>query len=324
MSVDLNEDTLELLADKFLNKLPANDWAIKALERGFDSKNLRILASMLPIDSTYEINEREQMALAELGWDSVPAYLYMIQWARSIAKEILSDKTDPIKASEELYRILCSADAHFELGAWYSIDESLWSLAYFKKTGERDSFFLTEEAILSAIKSASEDFLRKTDSNIVELSGTTFERAETLYKNFLKTNNIGTKLNWIFREDCIADGWDVSIKTPLPTGNRQLAKQCFELGKQRNLGITITTSCTLNGDPCCFVQLPKDDTDDVCRQLGNRFIKFTFYVNLSDVRQVRNTILRNIKQLFERKRDYRYWIDEVPSRYTLLPKYFKQ
>jgi hypothetical protein len=320
VAIDLDENVAELLADKFLNKLAATEWAIKALERGFDSKNLRILASMQPIDSAYEIRERQRLALAELGWNIYAPYVYMIQWARRIAKDILSGKTDPMKGSAELYLILRSIDALFELSAWYSIDECLSSQAYFRKTGNKDYFYLPDNELKSEIKGACEDFLRKTDSNLTDLSGTTFEQAEALYRNFLGDNKISTNLNWIFREDIVAEGWNVAIKTPLPATNREKTKECFELGKERNLGIAILALFTLNGDPCCFLVLPEDDTDAQYRLMGNRYVKLSFGVEMRDARAIRNPVLWKIKQLFESKRGKPYWLEDIPSRHTLLPK----
>src|SRR5262249_5691484 len=149
-AIDLDENVIELLADKFLNKLSAKEWAVKALERGFDSKNLRILASMLPANSASERYDIERRAFEELGWNIYAPYVYMIQWARRVAKEMLSGKMDPTKGSKELYRILCAIDAHFELSAWYSIDESLWSLDHHKKTGKKDHFFVGHDELESA------------------------------------------------------------------------------------------------------------------------------------------------------------------------------
>jgi hypothetical protein len=59
------------------------------------------------------------------------------------------------------------------------------------------------------------------------------------------------------------------------------------------------------------------------RQMGNRYVKYAFNVDLREARAIRNPILWQIKQLFEPKTGYRYWIDDVPSRQTLLPKRYK-
>jgi hypothetical protein len=116
---------------------------------------------------------------------------------------------------------------------------------------------------------------------------------------------------------------DVAIRTPLPKANREMAKRCFELGKERNLGISIKTVCTLNGNPCSYIDLPEDESAAQSRLMGNKYIKFSFSVGLRDAREIRNPVLWRIKQLFESKRGYPYWIDDVPSRQTLLPRNFK-
>ena len=313
MAVELDENIAELLTNRFLNKLSATEWAVKALERGFDSRNLRVLASMLSIDAASEIEEKERLSLAELGWDRYLPYVYMIQWARRIAKRILSGEIDPKTGSAELYLILRAIDAHFELGAWYSIDDLL-------DCNEYDGVESTDEEIATYIRQASDDFLRKTDSNLDELTAITFEQAEAGYRNFLKANNISRNLRRIFREDVIADGLNISIRAAIPADNREAAERCFGLGKQRNLGIAIQTICTLNGDPCCYIELPVDDTDAMYRLIGNRYVKYSFSVSLRDARTIQNPILWWFKRLFEPKRGNPYWIDDIPSRHTLLPK----
>src|SRR5205085_7539307 len=180
------------------------------------------------------------------------------------------------KVSNQLYQILGTVDAHFELGAWYGIDESIYSLNYYKKTGKTDHFFLSEDELVAQIKKACEDFLRKTNSNLGELLETSFEQAEDLFRNFLKDNNVSDDLVWIFSEDVISDGMNFEIRTPLPPNNRELAKRCFELGKQRNLGIAFHVFCSLSGRSCSYIELPENDLDAEYRLMGNRYIKFSF------------------------------------------------
>jgi hypothetical protein len=42
----MNDEVLKLLAELFFQKESLPDWAIRCLEKSFDSKNLRMLASM--------------------------------------------------------------------------------------------------------------------------------------------------------------------------------------------------------------------------------------------------------------------------------------
>lgn len=50
----MNYQTVKLLAERFLKKENISDWAIKCLERGFDSKSLRMLAATNDYDSPSE------------------------------------------------------------------------------------------------------------------------------------------------------------------------------------------------------------------------------------------------------------------------------
>ncbi len=45
----MNDEATKLLAEQFLGKTDVSDWAIKCLEKGFDSKSLRILASNVEV-----------------------------------------------------------------------------------------------------------------------------------------------------------------------------------------------------------------------------------------------------------------------------------
>ena len=126
MSIEIDDNVAEVLADRLLNKQSATDWGIKCLELGFDSKNLRILASMLPIDPPSELDEKRRLAIEELGWNRIPTYVYMMRYARNIAKNILADRRDAFEGSGELHQILCTIDASWELGAWYSLEDRLY------------------------------------------------------------------------------------------------------------------------------------------------------------------------------------------------------
>ena len=104
----MNNEAIKFLAEYHWTKEEPGDWAIRCLEKGYDSKSLRMLASMTKADSSSEIENYFQRSLKELGWDKIEKEDYLLNYAKIIAGEIVEEKTDPIKASREIYQILVS------------------------------------------------------------------------------------------------------------------------------------------------------------------------------------------------------------------------
>jgi hypothetical protein len=159
----MNDEAAKLLAERFLGKIDVCDWSVKCLENDFDSKSLRILASMSKWDSASELDDYFQRSLKELGWDKINKEDYLMQYARIIAQEIVEDKTDPIKASRDIYQILRDLDYPSELHGWYEIDEMIWDFEYFLKTGEQGYWFRPKEQLISEIKKVSEELLQQKE-----------------------------------------------------------------------------------------------------------------------------------------------------------------
>ena len=70
---------------------------------------------------------------------------------------------------------------------------------------------------------------RMSDGHLIgTLPETSFEEAETFFKNFLEGQGFGSELIWVFREDAIIFTLgDVFIHTPISSSNRDWAKKCF-------------------------------------------------------------------------------------------------
>jgi len=319
MIVDIDDRIARLLAERHFANEPARDWAIRCLEAGYDSRSLRMLAGMSQSYAPSEIDEKLDLALKELGWADIPPYVYLIGYARIIAKEILEDKIDPMMGSYEMYKVLVATDSYSELNAWYDIDEMIWDQTHFGNTGKKGYYYRERDQLVATIKEACTNFLTRTRSNIGSLSETSFEEAEEAFRNFLADNEAPTELLWVFREDVIPEGYgNMAIRTPLPTDNHERAKKCFELGKKRNLGVAFLAFCKLDGATCCFVQLPEDDRDAQYKSMGNRYLKLS-RTTMPEARAISNSVLWKIRELFVNRKDYGGWDDMIPSRETLLP-----
>ena len=59
-----------------------------------------------------------------------------------LPEKLLKKKTDPIKASREIYQILVDLEYPAELQGWFEIDEMIWDYEHFVKN-RREVLFLS-------------------------------------------------------------------------------------------------------------------------------------------------------------------------------------
>jgi len=153
--LETNDAIVRLLGVIFLKKQNLPDWAIAALEYGFDSRSLRMLASMNDRDSASELHDYLNRAMIELGWNDLSRPKLLLRYSQFIAVEIIEDKVDPLIASRVIYEILVDLDSPWELMDWYEIDEMIWCHEYFIKTGEKDYYFRERDELVLEIKTAA-------------------------------------------------------------------------------------------------------------------------------------------------------------------------
>jgi hypothetical protein len=159
----MSNEVAKLLAELFFRKETVSDWAIKCLEKGYDSRSLRILASMNSSDSASEFDQYLKRSLKELGWEKIDRQDFLIRYAKILAKGIIKGKADPIDASRDIYQILKNLDYPSELHGWYAIDDMIWDYEYFLKTGEQGYWFHSKEELISEIKRVSEELIKSEE-----------------------------------------------------------------------------------------------------------------------------------------------------------------
>lgn len=157
----MNDEIIKLLAERYYKKVHISDWAIKCLEKGFDSKSLRMLASMSNfLISPFELDDFFKRTLKELGWNVISSEDYLTRYAKILAREIIEDKTNPLKAARDIYRIFVDLDYPAEFGGfWHELDEMIWDHEYFLKTGTKGYWFRPKEQLTAEIKTASKELL---------------------------------------------------------------------------------------------------------------------------------------------------------------------
>jgi len=160
----MNDEIIKLLTERYYHDQDISEWAIKCLEKGYDSKSLRILASMPEsLYSSSETDDYLKRALKELDWDNIEPEHYLMRYAKILAKEIIENQIDPIKASRGIYQILIDLEYPSELHGWYEIDEMIWDQEYFLKIGNKGYFYHPKEELISEIKKVSEELVKLKD-----------------------------------------------------------------------------------------------------------------------------------------------------------------
>ena len=310
-----NENIWRLLVERHFAKTPVGDWAIECLELGYDSPSLRILASMSPTEWPSIVEDKLSLALKELGWDSIHPYVFLLNYARRVADDILSDRLNPVDGSREMSVLLSATDGHSELDAWYDIDEIIWARDYFERTGVKDEYYYMEgDELVQIIRDACTRFLVRTRRKFSELPETTFEEAEETFKEFLTDNGHGVNIRWIFAEDMIVSNESFAIREPECEINRLLAKKLYEIGRERNFGIAMHAFAEVDGNPYAYIIVPEDDIDAQYRLMGPDAVKFSVRLPVNKADKVTSGLSWFIRNLFVDDKKRRGNDDGIPFR----------
>lgn len=119
----MNEATKQFFAklylEQWINGSEYVDWAFTCLEEGFDSKSLRLLAG-LDKKHPYKIDFEElfRQSLEELGWKYLDKRESLLNYAKAIAKQILSDEIESVEAVEKIYKVYVQLGYPDELETW--------------------------------------------------------------------------------------------------------------------------------------------------------------------------------------------------------------
>jgi len=144
---------------------------------------------------------------------------------------------------------------------------------------------------------------------------TTFREAKQDFQNFLSGQGLSSDLLWVFREDVISLPNRLLIKVPLPENNETLAATCYEIGRERNFGLCLHAFCLLDGRPCCYIQLPKDDLDAQYMLLNNENLKYSVWTDLKNAEPIAKSLHWRVYRLTRKFSDTRFAVsDELPLR----------
>jgi len=107
----MDEETNDLIARQYLSERNLgtveprefSDWAVHELEKGYDSRNLRILASEFDATSFSEIERRFRVSIAELGWAYPDEETATKAYAASVTQKIVDGEIAPYEGCRKLY-----------------------------------------------------------------------------------------------------------------------------------------------------------------------------------------------------------------------------
>lgn len=124
----MNYETNKILAERYLGSATSEDfvgWAVACLESNVDSKNIRILASLEKPLYSSEVDDYFNRCLRDLGWTIPEPRECLLEYARCLAKQIVSRELTPVEGCRKMYRVVVALEYPRELMAWLYLDEGL-------------------------------------------------------------------------------------------------------------------------------------------------------------------------------------------------------
>lgn len=124
----MNSETLRIMAERYLGSATCEDyveWARACLAANVDSKSMRILASLQKPLYSSEVDDYFYRSLNELGWSMMEEPECLLQYARQVAQQILSNDLPPLEGCRKIYRIGDALGYPDDLIPWLYLDEGL-------------------------------------------------------------------------------------------------------------------------------------------------------------------------------------------------------
>ena len=149
----MNDDTIKFFAKYVLGEASPkdfSDWAINCLEQNIDTKNIRILASMLNAQYISEVETYFIKSLNDLNWNYPTAENFLPEYAKIVAQKILNKQINAVEGCNEIYKVYRTLDYEPELINWDYLNSGMHPETYdyliYEKSGTEYTHLL-EEAI---------------------------------------------------------------------------------------------------------------------------------------------------------------------------------
>ena len=122
----MNSETNKLLAERHMGLATSEDyvrWAVACLESDVDSKNIRILASLQKPLYSSEVDDYFNRCMEDLGWTMPEPRECLLQYARNVAQQILSNDLSPLDGCSKIFHIAAALNLPRELSPWIYLYE---------------------------------------------------------------------------------------------------------------------------------------------------------------------------------------------------------
>jgi hypothetical protein len=149
LDVLVNSRTINLLAERYLGLATFEDyvpWAVACLESGFDSKNIRILASLQKPYYSSEVDDYFNRCLVDLGWRLPERKECLMEYACSFASQVVSGDISPLEGCRKIYSVVSALGYPREMMSWVYLDDTLSPDTYDELRGAAWDEVLVREA----------------------------------------------------------------------------------------------------------------------------------------------------------------------------------
>lgn len=129
------------------------------------------------------------------------------------------------------------------------------------------------------------------------LRNSSFEDSKRIFQEFLNEQQISADMLWLFQEDVLLRKDTLLVKASNFDKNENLAKELYEIGRKRNLGICFHAFALLDSRPCCYIELPSDQDEAERLLIGNSYLKCSVRNPLMKAKPFSNTVMWNIHKI---------------------------
>ncbi len=88
-----------------------------------------------------------------------------------------------------------------------------------------------------------------------------FNKVVEDFRQFIQRQRCCGKIVWVGPDDVVVSGKDVYIRVADPLANENRAKQSFDAGMNRELGILMAILCATDDETYCYTWAPRDEQE---------------------------------------------------------------
>lgn len=117
-----------------------------------------------------------------------------------------------------------------------------------------------------------------------------FNKVVEDFRQFIQEQGYPGRIVWVGPDDVVVSGTDVYIRVADPLASENQARQSFDAGMKRKLGILMAIFCAAEDETYCYIWTPRDEQESM-EHLMPRGPKFSALIEGSRRRGIRVTNL---------------------------------